>query len=754
MKILKRLIIGIVLLVVLLVVVAVVFVSTLDLNTYKDRIQKLVKDQTGRELAINGDLSASFYPWIGVSMADLELSNAEGFGDRPFAKIGAANVKIEVLPLLKKEVNVDSVELEGLALDLQTRADGVTNWDDLAKPAPSGEVATSTQVQTESNTEDGAPPITALAVGGISISNANISWLDAQGGTDAKLNNFNLSTDAIELGKAFPFEIGFDVLSKSFAVTARLDMEGNITADLDNQKYTLTEFKMTSSAEGEGVPIKNAALTLGGDVIADLGNQKLNIEKLFFESLGIELQGNVNINSLDKDPQVKAMLASKQAFSLRELFKKLEIAEPVTADASVMNAVSLSMSVEANSKQATLNDLTIKLDDTTFKGKASVPDLAGDLPPVRFSFNVDAIDLDRYFPPPAEPIDQAQTTAEEKSETTPTPAPEDITIELPLELMRKLDIIGEFSLDGIKVSNLSAKNIVVPLTAKDGLIAMDGVLAEMYEGKFSSKVVLNAKTDTPSYGVALDLGGVQADPLLKDLLQDDAPLSGGGNFNLDIKTAGDSVKGLKAGLNGGYGLSFVDGAINGINIGYQIRKAQAAIKGQKLDEKEGFKKTDFSTLKMTGKFTDGVLFSDDLDMRAPALRLEGKGTVDLNQEYVDYKLKSLVGGSSEGQGGRDKSELTGVRLSVPIRGHFDELSADFTSVILQAMKDDLKNRFNDAKAQAKAKLKAEQEKAKAELEKSTDAAKAELKEKEKAELKKLEKKAKDKLKDKLKGLFN
>ncbi len=758
MKIIKRLIIGLVLLIVVLFIVLAVFISTLDLNAYKEQIQKLTKDQTGRDLTINGELDASFFPWIGISIGQVSLSNAQGFGDLPFARMDAAKVKIEVMPLLRKQINVQSVELDGLTLDLQRAANGKTNWDDLTQASAS--TSTTTNDQT-TEVEGGAPAIAALAVGGISVSNANISWQDKQNGSDAQLSNFNLKTGSIELAKPFSLETGFDVISNSFEVKSRLDAGGDVTIDLQQQKYLLTGLSLTTTASGAAIPFKDAALTFGGDITADLGNQQITVEKLFVQSMGIDLQGRVNVTSLDSNPQIKASLSSKEPFSLRELFEKLEIEQPETADESVMKSVSLTMQLEADSKQAVLNDLTIKLDDTTFKGNASLPNLAGDLPPIRFKFNVDNIDLDRYLPPPAQPVKGADKAAEAEQQLEPVAAAEDIEIELPLELIRKLDVEGEFSLDNIKVSNLSANSIVVPITAKAGIITLDGILAQMYEGKFSSKVAVNAKSETPVYTVKTDLESILAEPLLKDLLQDDAPLSGKGNFNLEITTAGNSVNGLKAGLNGGYGLSFVDGAINGINIAYQLRRARAAIKGQKVADDKKFKKTDFSALKMTGKFTKGVLYSEDLDLRAPVLRLGGKGTVDLNKDYVDYTLKTLLSGSSKGQGGKEKAELSGVKLSVPIRGHFDELSADFTKVILQAMKDDLKNKFNDAKSKAqaklkkkeaevRAKLKVKEKEARAQLKEKEKAAKAKLKEKEKAEIEKLKKKAKDKLK----GLFN
>ena len=105
--------------------------------------------------------------------------------------------------------------------------------------------------------------------------------------------------------------------------------------------------------------------------------------------------------------------------------------------------------------------------------------------------------------------------------------------------------------------------------------------------------------------------------------------------------------------------------------------------------------------------------------------------------------------------------MKGVKLAVPIRGTFEELSANFAGVILGGMKDNITgNLKNQAKAIADEKaeaLKAEaREKAdalKAEAREKADAAKAEAKaalEEKETELKEdLEGKAKDALK----GLF-
>ena len=166
------------------------------------------------------------FPWAGITIGQINLANAKGFGDQPFASIGGADVKVKLLPLIKREINVRTVELTGLDLDLQRAADGTTNWDDLLKTTTATtteEVSGDEEVTTE--VEGSSATIAALAVGGIQITNANVSWTDASTGTDAKLSGFNLLTGAIELEKPFDLDVDFSVISNSMDIQA--DVKGN-----------------------------------------------------------------------------------------------------------------------------------------------------------------------------------------------------------------------------------------------------------------------------------------------------------------------------------------------------------------------------------------------------------------------------------------------------------------------------------------------------------------------------------------------
>jgi AsmA protein len=67
------------------VVIAVTWYAlTFDPNAYRDDIAALVRDATGRELVIEGDLQATLFPSPGVEVGTVRLGQAAGFGTMPF----------------------------------------------------------------------------------------------------------------------------------------------------------------------------------------------------------------------------------------------------------------------------------------------------------------------------------------------------------------------------------------------------------------------------------------------------------------------------------------------------------------------------------------------------------------------------------------------------------------------------------------------------------------------------------------------
>ena len=130
-KLLKILLGLVALLVVLVVIAAVVLPMVIDPNDYKDEIAATVEKQTGRTLSIEGDMALSVFPWLGLDIGPTQLSNAEGFAAPYMARMEAVEVRVKLLPLLRKQLEVNTVRLDGLRLNLGKNKQGVTNWADI-----------------------------------------------------------------------------------------------------------------------------------------------------------------------------------------------------------------------------------------------------------------------------------------------------------------------------------------------------------------------------------------------------------------------------------------------------------------------------------------------------------------------------------------------------------------------------------------------------------------------------------------------
>ena len=129
-----KLILGLGLLGVIIIGGAIIALVNLDPNDYKDKIASEVKAETGRDLRIDGNIGLTFYPWLGLDVEGVSLSNAKGFGEAPFLQTKTIKVRAKLMPLLRKELEMDTMVLHGATINLAKNAEGVTNWDDMVKP--------------------------------------------------------------------------------------------------------------------------------------------------------------------------------------------------------------------------------------------------------------------------------------------------------------------------------------------------------------------------------------------------------------------------------------------------------------------------------------------------------------------------------------------------------------------------------------------------------------------------------------------
>jgi len=109
-----------------------VFLDTYDYNKLKPQIARMVKDATGRDLKLGGeiDLVIGFSPALVVQ--DVTLANAPWGSQPQMIKVETLEAQLRLLPLLFREMQVKHIGLAGVEVLLETGPKGQGNWDFIA----------------------------------------------------------------------------------------------------------------------------------------------------------------------------------------------------------------------------------------------------------------------------------------------------------------------------------------------------------------------------------------------------------------------------------------------------------------------------------------------------------------------------------------------------------------------------------------------------------------------------------------------
>jgi uncharacterized protein involved in outer membrane biogenesis len=114
---------------VILIVGAILIVpSFIDWSGYRTQISQQVKDFTGRDLLIGGDIAFSVLPSPVLKVSDIRLANAPGASTSNMVAIRQLDVDVALFPLLVGTVHVNSIRLIEPVIQLEMLANGQGNW--------------------------------------------------------------------------------------------------------------------------------------------------------------------------------------------------------------------------------------------------------------------------------------------------------------------------------------------------------------------------------------------------------------------------------------------------------------------------------------------------------------------------------------------------------------------------------------------------------------------------------------------------
>jgi len=642
----------------LIIIVTAVAIIPLfvDLNDYKSEIEAAVKDKIGRTLTITGDLDISVFPWLGISTGEISLSNATGFADKNFVLIGESDIKVKLIPLFSRKVEVRTVVLKGLELNLAKNKQGISNWNDLVKPKENKDQQETTIEEEKDNKTESL--LAAFAIGGLALKDSRISWNDQQSGQHIVIKDFNFSSGAVAFNEPIDLKLSFLLENAEPAVIEHLALSTNLIIDEALQKIQLKNFQLDSTTEGESIPSGTLDAQLLSEITLDLQQQTLALEKIQFNSNTIDLTGYLNASQLNTQLQYSGAIQIA-TFSPKALMQQLEMDVPETADSLVLQQLAIDFVLQGTKDTITLNALKITLDDTQILGDISIKRFKK--PAIAFNLAVDSIDVDRYSAPKQEGAAPVPAT--------PAAAVTKATTLIPVETIRSLDLSGDLSIDHLKAANLSMKGISLNLKAKKGILRTRQSIKHLYKGRYKGNTKINAKSKIPTLAFNEKISGVQLEPLLKDLRPESAvKLKGTANIAAKLKARGNTMPAIKSSLRGTLRFSLHKGAIRDFNLQKIIDVGKLAIKGKEMKKSYANEQTVFSVIKGTATIKKGLINNPDFLAESSTVEVKGAGTASLVSDALNYQVIAKV---KQGKN-KKSSRIAGRPIAIKVAGTISE----------------------------------------------------------------------------------
>ena len=580
-----------------------------DPNLYKGRIALAVKQSTGRELDLKGDIKLSVFPWVALELGPASVGNPPGFDSEPFLSFRHATVRARLLPLFRKRLEVSRLEIDGLEVRLLTNAEGQGNWE-MPK--------SSTLSDAKRGVSPGHPVEETQALSGLNdirLTHARVSY------QALVIDALSVETGRVTEGVipiAIHFNITRGVPSEWVSVDAKLDVSGDPVA----QQYRVAALSVLGeiTLADNPRPLRWNLSLPALDV--DLNGQTLSAPAITVTVSGARLTGSVLATHLVDDPALSGSL-TLAPLVLREFFPRWGLTPPKTQDPRAFSEVSGSTAFSYGGKRARLDNLCLVFDDTHLQGQVSLN--AKETPTLEFALAADQIDLDHYLPPDEPPA------------TLPAAKPANKPLEAPPAPKQPFKADGTLTVGSIHLSRLDMTDLHATLAAKEGVLRIFPLQAQVDGGRYSGDISFDDSGDAPSLSVDEHLSGVDMGRLLATNGKK-VHLSGQGDFSVKATGSGANSDAMLRTLTGHVDARLTDGAVEGVDLGYDLNRAESLIKQSATPAVADTGRTKFDVFKTTADISNGVARTSDLTISSPVLHITGQGSTDLSTKAIDFAL--------------------------------------------------------------------------------------------------------------------
>lgn len=629
-------------LVVIAVAVLAGIILTTDINQYKPQIVQAVKDNTGRDFEISGDLklAPSLIPTIAIE--GVSLSNPSWAKEKTMLSVGKFEAQVALMPLLKKNIQVVRLILIEPNIHLETNKEGIGNWVFAEK--------SSDKKSTPDDASSAGMP--SLNVNEVVIKKANLIYIDGVKGTTQKLNIDELSVEADSFNKPLNLMLEASYNDIPISMSGQL---GSVNSLTDNKEFAVDIIASVNNIEiaTKGV-IAKPKDAKGIDVIATLKMDSLtSVSEITKQELPAVGPINITGKFMEKDGaySLSAFKASidkttingdgkiTDPENLKGVTFNINLNSPSLSDLNTlagselpdMAPLSFSGTISDENNAYKFKGFKLQVGDINVSGEAAI-NISGERPALTANLSSDLLDITPF---------QGEEKEKVKKDKLFSPDP------LPLEGLKAADVNLTFKTKTLITKDLTISDAAISLNLNNGKLkltksgkAAGGTLAINVDldGSNGKTAILNNKIEIKQ----LELGQVPS-------IQEKKLITGGKtDIIINAKGSGESVSQIMAGLNGKLLVQTGKGQIS--NSALELASADALMSTLSMLT-PGAKESEGSLLEcavVNFDIKDGIATAENgIAMSTNHINVIGAGTIDFKTEKLDIgitpKAKAGIG---------------------------------------------------------------------------------------------------------------
>jgi len=611
-------------------------------NDYKARIEQDVKAETGRDLVLAGPLRLSVFPWFALRLGPASLGNPPGFGSGPFASIQYASLSVKLLPLLRKQLEIGHVEVNGLDLHLLRNARGQGNWQFGTGTAPAAENAAGASQPGGSGEE-------LRNVAGVAIRSSRVSY---QG---MVIEDLNATVGRMRSAVPVPVDLKLRLLTRAGAEPLDLAARLDLVRAASGEQYRIEHLSLS----GTWIPKPGMAAVPWGlsapQLSLDLNAQTAGVPSFAARLASAQVTGSLEGTRMVDAPKVTGTFRL-EPLVLRQWMSEVALPVPDTRDPQALSRFAASGDFAYGANAARATSLDVQLDGSTLRGAAAITNLTTEA--MSFDLALDHIDLDRYM----------------SVAPAPARAPESKPTALPTSSLAHLQLSGTATIGEATVERLKLSEVRVEVDSNAGVLHIDPASAQLYGGAYLGHITLDARASVPTLRLDQSLTGVDVAMLLKDFDNIDR-ISGRGNVTTELTGQGATSDALLKTLSGRITANLANGAVEGLDLWYEINRAVALTERHPMLAGKNTGRTTFSVFKASAHLKDGIATTHDLDIASQDLRITGEGTANLLTDAIDYRVQAaILKGTAGGMLADVPLTISGTLTSPSVRPDLAELA--------------------------------------------------------------------------------